>query len=89
MPDMVWAENERLPDRKIQLTTAQFRVYARNGWKLTDPPEPSEDDKAFEAEIEAAAKKAAVAKADQKPAPKKSTSTRTQKTPSKSSSADK
>ncbi len=69
MADQVWAETDLLPGRKVLLTKAQFKVYQRNGWKLTDPPPPPdpEDEAKLDAAVEAAAKSGAT----RKPAPKK------------------
>lgn len=72
MADMVWAENERLPGRKIQITPAQFKVYRRNGWVLADPPPPP--DPQDDADIEAAVEKAKAARAPAKKAPAKKSS---------------
>ncbi len=85
MADKVWAETQVLPGRKILLTKAQFKVYARNGWTLADPPAPPdpEDEAKLDAAVEAT-KKAGVGR---KPAPEKPVTKRVQK--KKSSAAKK
>jgi len=43
MANKVWMENERLPDRKVEVGLREFeRVHSRNGWKQADPP-PKEE----------------------------------------------
>ncbi len=80
MADQVWAETDLLPGRKVLLTKARFKVYARNGWKLADPPTPPDPED--EAKLDAAAEAAEKAGVGKKPAPKKPVTKPVQKKPS-------
>ena len=87
MPDEVWAENDLLPDRKVKMSVAQFRVKRFNGWKLTDPP-PAPDP-VDEADIEKAVAKAAKSQTGKKPTPAKKSPTPQKKKATKSSTGKK
>ncbi len=86
MPDEVWAENDLLPDRKVKMSVAQFKIRKQSGWRLTDPPPPPDPED--EADIQKAVAKTAKSKAGKKPTPVKSSTTKPQK-PTKSSTAKK
>lgn len=45
MAKTIWAENPTLPDRPIQVTEAQFKIYRTNGWVEVDPPDLDPDAK--------------------------------------------
>ena len=77
MSDEVWAENDLLPDRKVKMSVAQFRVRKLNGWKLTDPPPPP--DPVDEVDIQKAVAETAKSKSGRKPTPDKPTTTPPQK----------
>ncbi len=85
MSDEVWAENDLLPDRKVKMSVAQFRVRKLNGWNLTDPPPPPDPED--EADLQKAVEKTAKSKSPQKPTPDKPTTTPKQKKTTKSSTA--
>jgi hypothetical protein len=54
MIEMIWMEHPGLgPDRKQQVPLKAFKnAWSKAGWKLTDAPEPEEDEWEIELEEE-------------------------------------